>query len=222
MNKRLLLFIIISFLLIPFISATTHMKLLAVSEQNDTYIGGVADLYLDIKPGNGRIYIDTFPITKVDTQLSIRFAKEISCDYLEIDCSNFDFFYTIRAKSSIVGGPSAGAAITMLTIVNLKNINYDESVSISGTINSGGVIGPVGGLKAKIEAAAKNNIKTVLIPFGEKDYKENNVTIDLIELGKNLSIDVIEVPTINEAVAIFSKYQIFRLNQITIYFLCNH
>src|SRR3990167_5715092 len=79
-----------------------HMKLLAVTElANGSVRGGTADLYLEIKPGSGRVFLETFPVTRTDTQISTRFAKTIACDFIEEDCSKYDFFYTITADSSI-------------------------------------------------------------------------------------------------------------------------
>ncbi|UCH12645.1 MAG: hypothetical protein JSW18_01485, partial [Candidatus Omnitrophota bacterium] len=138
-----------------------HMRLLAVKESPDGFNGSNADLYLEIKDGSGRVFLDTFPLTKMDTQFSTRFAKEIACDYLSKDCSKFDFFYIIRSESPIVGGPSAGAAISFLTIAMLDDIPINESATVTGTINSGGIIGSVGGLRAKIDAASEAGIKKV-------------------------------------------------------------
>ena len=87
--------------------------------------------------------------------MSTRFAKAMACDITNKDCSNYDFFYTITADSSIIAGPSAGAALSVLTVAMLQNWNYNEEYAITGTINSGGLIGPVGGLKEKIEGAKK-------------------------------------------------------------------
>ena len=63
--------------------------------------------------------------------MSTRFAKEIACNFLEIDCSKKDFFYTIRSDSTIVGGPSAGSAIAILTTLLLNNQQVNESISIT-------------------------------------------------------------------------------------------
>ena len=164
MQKKYLIFIITFFLLVPTITATTgHMKLLAVIDPI-TEKGAIADLYLTIKEGEGRVFLDTSPLTKIDAQMSTRIAKEIACDFLDFDCRQKDFFYTIRSASPIVGGPSAGAAISILTISLLDGLTINEEVAITGTINSGGIIGPVGGLKAKIEIASQKGIKKVLIP----------------------------------------------------------
>lgn len=198
-----------------------HITLLAVSET--TQVGSTADLYLKVQQGSGGIYIDTFPLTKLDTQLSTRFAQQIACDFLDKECDNSDFFYTIRSDATIIGGPSAGAALATLTVAMLDDLLINDSVSISGTINVGGLIGPVGSLLGKIAAAKEKGITKVLIPKGsryeekpEHSYNEmlqtsnatfyvpnnetNETEIDLYEYGKAIGIEVKEVGTLQEAV----------------------
>ncbi len=216
----LALFLVI--LIVPSVSAKEgHIKLLAVRETGDGYEGSIADLYLEIQKGTGRVFLDTFPLTKVDTQISTRFAKDMACAYLDRDCLEYDFIYTIKADSPIIAGPSAGGAIAILTVALLEDLELDEEISITGTINSGGIIGPVGGIKEKIDAANRNGLRKVLIPEGErfidKDTKiiekitvkgikgsvyENasimNKTLDLVEYGKKEGIEVVEVSDIND------------------------
>ena len=158
------------FLLAIFASASyaeQSIPLLAVEEGvNNTIKGSTASLSLKLIEGNGNVYLDTFPLTKLDTQMSLRFARDVACELTKKDCSKFDFLYTLRADSPIVGGPSAGAASTVLTIAELEGYKIGDNKSITGTINSGGFIGNVGGIKEKIDAASKNGIKTVVIPKG--------------------------------------------------------
>lgn len=215
-QKRLVFsfsFLLISFLFLlassPFIFAqeTHHMVLLAVQESsNNTFYGSTADLYLEIQPGKGRVFLETFPATKIDTQISTRFAKEMVCSYLNFDCSQYDFIYTIKASSPIVGGPSASAAIATLTASALTGLDLDEKISITGTINSGATIGPVGGLKEKIDAAAKGGLKTVIIPAGTKLTKlPNNDTLDLQEYAKKeFSVKILEAGDLGEAIFYFT------------------
>ncbi|MFP4112095.1 MAG: S16 family serine protease [Candidatus Woesearchaeota archaeon] len=177
-----------------------HIKLLAVQQAGDDYSGSIADLYLEISQGSGRVFIDTFPLSKVDTQISTRFAKETVCNFLDMDCSNYDFFYTIRSDSVIIGGPSAGGAIAALTFATLQDLDIDESVSITGTINSGGLIGPVSGLRAKIDAASEEGISTILIPGGMTLRNEDNETIDIIDYGEDRGVRVVDIYTIEDAV----------------------
>jgi uncharacterized protein len=221
LNRTFILLPIVIILLITSVSAqsgtTYHLKLLAVQEVPQGYVGSDADLFLELKEGSGRVFLDTYPLTKMDTQISTRFAKEIACKHYHLDCNNYDFIYTIKAKSNIVGGPSAGAAMAALTTIAVMDLDYDETIAITGTINSGATIGPVGGLKEKIEAAKAANLKKVLLPKGTAMQKliglplplipvtniSNNstATLNLIEYGKkNLSLEVMEVSDLDEII----------------------
>src|SRR5574341_144898 len=137
-------------------------------------------------------------MTKVTTQASLRFAQQMACKQLEMDCSDYDFLFTIRSLPGIVGGPSAGGAAALLAASLLLNKTIPADIAMTGTINSGGTIGPVGGLKQKIEAAAGNHVRLVLLPKGTKDWKESNKTVDLIQYGKDLNLTVQEVSTLGE------------------------
>lgn len=190
------------FLLMPCVLAQQgQIKLLAVKEiGNNTFAGDTADLYLTLQPGNGRVFLETFPLTKMDTQISTRFAKEIACNYFDLNCEQYDFIYTIRSKSSIVGGPSAGAAIAALTAAVVQGLEVDDSITVTGTINSGGLVGPVGGLKEKIGAAKDIDVSTVLIPGGTRFQEENNLTLDLASYAQDLDVTVLEVFDLNDLV----------------------
>jgi len=229
-KKRVILFVLIMLVLIPAVFAKQgHMSLLAVSQSGDTYFGSPADLYLEIREGEGRVFLDTYPLTKLDTQISMRLSKEIACDYLGVDCSKNDFIYTIKADSNIIGGPSAGAAATVLTISLLKDISIDENFAITGTINSGGVIGAVGGIKEKIDAAKMMNMTKVFIPEGESISKlseeslfvlEENDTvknaINLTKYAEDIGIELIEVSDISDAFYRFSGESIKQEKNFTV------
>lgn len=193
-----LIILLASLILIPNTLAfqkTGHIYLLAVSSGNEeNATGSVADLYLEIKDGTGRVFLDTVPLTKVDTQFSTRFANNAACEYLEIDCRKYDFFYTIRSQSSIVGGPSAGAAITLLTISTLSDKSLPNELAVTGTINAGGIIGPVGGVKAKVKAAELDKLKKVVIPTIEVGN-----TTELEAFLNFTSIEVIRASSVDEA-----------------------
>lgn len=183
------------------------IKLLALSERADgSESGAVADLDLRIEPGNHRVFLETFPLTKITTQISMRFAQQVACKELNIDCSDKDFFFTIRALPGIVGGPSAGSAAAVLAASLITDTPLRNDTVITGTINSGGVIGPVGGLPQKIEAAANAGMKRALIPLGTRELAENatNKSLDLVVYGKQLGIEVIEVGTLTEALEYYT------------------
>jgi len=206
MNKFILVLMFFAVLLIPSVYAQSgSIKLLALSElSNGSQSGVITDLNLELKHGSERVFLDTFPLTKITTQISMRFAQQIACKELDVDCSQYDFFYTIKALLGLIGGPSAGSAATLLTASLITGETLDKTMTITGTINSGGIIGPVGGLKYKIEAASKNGLKTVLIPSGSRVQKDGNRTIDLFAYGKKLNLTIIEVSTFEEAFDLFT------------------
>lgn len=175
-----------------------NITLLALVENGTSKSGSVASLQLELRPGSERVFLETFPMTKVTTQASLRFAQQIACKQLDIDCSNYDFLFTLHALPGIVGGPSAGGAAALLASALLLNKTLPPDVAMTGTINSGGIIGPVGGLQFKIDAAGKNGINTVLLPKGTVEVKEGNKTINLVEYGKKFNLTVREVATLGE------------------------
>lgn len=183
-------------LLIPraFTPRTGHLVLLTVATAGNESLGGTADLYLELRSGVGNVYIATFPFTKLDTQISTRFAKEIACSIVDDSCDRYDFFYTIRADSSIVGGPSAGAAIAALTASLLERRQVPAGVAMTGTINAGGLIGPVSGMQEKVDAAAQDGVQLVIVP-ALKDLEGN----ETLEVPANLTL--VEVSTLQEALA---------------------
>lgn len=215
MKRRWMFFLIVLILAASVLAQTQKqytLKLLAVQENpNGTLSGSGADLYLELKEGTGRVFLDTYPVPKMDTQISTRFAKEIACYQYNLPCHKYDFIYTIKAQTSIIGGPSAGAAIAALTTIAVLDLEYHNGeTAITGTVNSGGIIGPVGGTKEKIEAASQLGLKKVLIaegttvpiPPAQNESIEN--ATEYFNLTKyaaeNLSIEVVEVSDLDEVV----------------------
>jgi len=136
---------------------------------------------------------------------------------LKFDCDSVDFYYTIKSSSNFISGPSAGAAFALLTFSELSNLEIPSNLALSGTINSGGYIGNVGGLLQKIRAASRKNIDVVLIPFANKHFIDfsklnisssntsvniseiiNNSKIDLVSFGFDEGVEVVPVATLDE------------------------
>ncbi len=178
------------------------IKLLAINE--GTKQGAIVDLDLTIADGSGKVFIETYPLTQIDTQISLRIAKLNACKISGEYCMGKDFMYSLKTDSPVVAGPSAGAAMTLLTMATLENKKLNPEFIITGTINSGGVIGVVGGLNEKIKVATNKSMKKVLIPKGELNATE-------LKKMKNYSdIDIVEVSNIEEAFEIFTGEKIIR------------
>ena len=79
-------------------------------------------------------------------------------------------------------GPSAGTAISTAIVSELIKKPIKNSVAITGEITLRGKVLPVGGIKEKVLAAHRVDIKTVILPKGnERDLEEidNNIKKDL-------------------------------------------
>ena len=205
LKMRISLFLILSAMsllsVLPGVLAGSGtIPLLAVRMEDGITSGSKADLTLEIAPGSGRVFVDTFPLSRVDTQMSMRLAKEIACDTLNKDCRDLDFIYTLRADSPIVGGPSAGAAAAVLTVATLSSYHLPQDIAMTGTINSGGLVGPVGGLKEKIEAAKAAGIQMVLVPRGEYVVNASNATLE--DYAEDLGVELRTVDSIQDALQI--------------------
>lgn len=174
--------------------------------------------------GTGHVFVDTNPYTQVDLQGSARLAAMVASDVLGIDEKVYDFYYIIDISSPIIGGPSAGGALTVATIAAINKWTLKPDVVMTGTINPDGSIGPVGGIPFKLEAAAEKNAKIFLIPEGQSNVTVINTstsskgtliitgkkeeTVDVVELGKKLNVTVKEVNTIQDVVLAFTDHQI--------------
>ena len=93
-------------------------------------------------------------------------------------------------------GPSAGVGMTTAIVSSLTNIPVRADVAMTGEITLRGEVLPIGGLKEKLLAAHRGEIKTVLIP------KENEK--DLSEIPKNIKqkLEIIPVQWIDEVLQI--------------------
>ena len=89
-------------------------------------------------------------------------------------------------------GPSGGLSITTALISLLSNLKIDNSIAMTGEITLRGNILKVGGIKEKIIGAYINNIKTIFIPYSNKD--------DLDDLSTEIKsrINIILVKTYDE------------------------
>jgi len=76
-------------------------------------------------------------------------------------------------------GPSAGVGMVTAIVSSMTGIPVNADVAMTGEITLRGEVLPIGGLKEKLLAAHRGNIKTVLIPAdNEKDLADvpENVT----------------------------------------------
>jgi uncharacterized protein len=117
---------------------------------------------------------------------------------LGINPAAYEFSFDV---AGFIDGPSAGALMTSAVLAALLGDEIDPTVTMTGTINPDGTIGPVGGIPHKIEAAAAAGKTTVLVPSGQRfDYDYTlQQSVDLVQVGNQVGVEVILVPDIYTA-----------------------
>ncbi len=199
-----------------------HVVIVAVTQlSNGSYSGVSADLYVRVTcPGSGHVYVETLPLTQLDLQASTRIAALVASRVAGIDINSCDYYASVRAEAPIIGGPSASGVTAVAFTSALLNLPLREDVVMTGMIMPDGSIGPVGGLKAKLEAAASRGAKVFLVPYGQTkdvDYvvvterrgsliiqRAQQVVVDLVDYGRKLGVNVVPVANVYDALNIFT------------------
>ena len=111
--------------------------------------------------------------------------------YTGEDISKYDVHIQFIGTHEGVEGDSASISVAAAVISALEEVEVDQSVGMTGSLSVRGKVLPVGGITAKIEAAAKAGIKKVLIP-------KANMRDVLIEDKYKDKIQVIPVETLKD------------------------
>ncbi len=115
--------------------------------------------------------------------------------YTGQDIRNYDIHIQFIGTYEGVEGDSASISIATAVISALEDLEVDQEVAMTGSLSVRGQVLPVGGVTAKVEAAAEVGIKRVIVPAPNmKDlmlqakYKDKIEIIPAETLG-----DVLEV-----------------------------
>ena len=84
--------------------------------------------------------------------------------YTGEDISKYDIHVQFVGAYEGVEGDSASISIATAVISALENAEVDQTVALTGSLSVRGQVLPVGGVTAKIEAAAETGVTKVLIP----------------------------------------------------------
>ena len=139
--------------------------------------GAMVNVSVEVVPGKGRVLVQTTPLMGFVFQDAANLAVVVAANRSRADLTKNDIIFSIQGPEDIseIDGPSAGALMAALLLSVLENIPLNESVTVTGTIDEDGKIGPVGGILEKAEAARRGG-KTLLILSDENnqvcDYHE--------------------------------------------------
>lgn len=107
------------------------------------------------------------------------------------------------AVEGMIDGPSAGGLLTVAVLSALTGKDLKSDVTMTGTINPDGTIGPVGGIPHKMEGAKAAGRTKMLIPAGQRNADDLSgdepLSVDVVAKGKEIGLEIVEVATVADA-----------------------
>ncbi len=104
-----------------------------------------------------------------------------------------------------IDGPSAGALMTVGLLSLMRGDKIKPGITMTGTINPDGTVGPVGGIPYKVDGAKKAHAKTMLIPLGQRNSADDSGRlVDVVDIGDQKGVHVKEVADVYEAYKAFT------------------
>ncbi|MCW7075985.1 MAG: ATP-dependent protease [Candidatus Syntrophoarchaeum sp.] len=179
--------------------------------------GTMMEVTVEIKPGKGRVLVETEPLMGVVFQDAANNAVAAAENYLGCDLSGSDVIFSVEAEAEVpeVDGPSAGALMTTLVVAAVENITLPEDITMTGTISPDGHVGEIGGVIEKAKASKAAGKRILILPEEndhivryeavKKQYggltviTQKPVIIDTEEyIEENIGIDVVYVDSLKE------------------------
>jgi len=148
-----------------------------------TEVGGeLLTIEATILPGKGKLTItgklgDVMQ-ESIQAAMSVVRARAARLGIMPDFYQKHDFHVHVPEGATPKDGPSAGIAMCTAMVSALTKIPVRAEVAMTGEITLRGEVLPIGGLKEKLLAAHRGNLKVVLIP--EENRK------DLTEIPKNI------------------------------------
>ncbi len=148
-----------------------------------TEVGGeLLTIEATIVPGKGKLTItgklgDVMQ-ESIQAAMSVVRARAAKLGIMPDFYQKHDFHLHVPEGATPKDGPSAGIAMCTAMVSALTKIPVRAEVAMTGEITLRGEVLPIGGLKEKLLAAHRGNLKVVLIP--EENRK------DLTEIPKNI------------------------------------
>lgn len=122
---------------------------------------------------------------------SVLNISAIAKKYMGRDISNHDIHIQFIGTYEGLEGDSASLSVITAVISAMEGVPIRQDVAMTGSLSIRGTVLPIGGVTAKVEAAAEAGIKKVIVP-------KSNLNDVLIEDKYAEKIEVIPVETLND------------------------
>lgn len=111
---------------------------------------------------------------------------------------------SVKINAGAIGGPSAGMMFTLETYSQLtgKDLRQGREIAGTGTIETNGSIGQIGGVDKKVATASKEGAKIFLVPDSGTKKSSSNNYLGAKQAAKKLhtKMKIVPVKTIRNAV----------------------
>lgn len=163
--------------------------------------GNVVRIETAVLPGKGHMVFTGLlgDVMKESAQIAISYVRAHAAEIGvgDKDCSSFDLHVHVPEGASRKDGPSAGIALAVSLVSAVTGKVCKPDVAMTGEIDLHGNVWPVGGLREKLTAARRGNVKTVFVPVGNRASVEE---IDPNLLGDLKVVFVAHIREVIEAV----------------------
>ena len=157
------------------------------------FSGIVLPIVAEVTPAqtrNGGVVVATGKLGEIARE-AVQNVSALIKKYTGEDISRYDIHIQFVGTSDGVEGDSASVSIATAVISALEGVPVDQSVAMTGSLSVRGQVLPVGGVTAKVEAAADSGIKRVLVP-------EENLPDLVLEPRYRGKVEVIPVSTLRD------------------------
>ncbi len=163
--------------------------------------GGMVNITIRLAPGSGEVFSTVDPNLGIMTQDSlteaIAYARSMSGNTQQCDML---ITFATDPKAEFLDGPSAGAALTVMSYALLENKTLRNDAIITGSIERDGSVGPVGGLYEKAKQAAERNAGYFITPT-ENFYE----MLLLNSLEQDYDIEILEAENVEEIIGFMTE-----------------
>jgi len=175
------------------IGSVNGLAALNTQSSMSEYSGIVLPIVAEVTPAQARNagkIIATGKLGEIAKE-AVQNVSAIIKKYTGEDISNHDVHVQFIGTYDGVEGDSASISVATAVISALEEVPVDQTVAMTGSLSVRGHVLPVGGVTAKIEAAADAGIKKVLIPLANL----KDVVLEERYIGK---IQIVPVSNMSE------------------------
>jgi ATP-dependent Lon protease len=157
------------------------------------FSGIVLPIVAEVTPAqtkNGGVVVATGKLGEIARE-AVQNVSALIKKYTGEDISRYDIHIQFVGTSDGVEGDSASVSIATAVISALEGVAVDQTLAMTGSLSVRGQVLPVGGVTAKVEAAADSGLKRVLVP-------EDNLSDLVLESRYIGQIEVMPVRTLRD------------------------